>query len=160
MRVCYISRANPDIIDAGITSIVEITDPSLRHALQSPGMLRPYVPREAFRRYRYQIDIDGNSNSWSGLFTKLLTGSPVLKVASGPGFRQWYYDHLKPWSNYVPVAANLTDLVEKVEWLRAHDEAARRIGEAGRDLAEALSDKQEIIRAVPVIAEAMKAFTG
>ena len=49
------------------------------------------------------------SNSWSGLFTKLLTGSTVLKVESPMGFRQWYYDRLKPFEHYVPVRPDLAE---------------------------------------------------
>jgi len=64
-----------------------------------------------------------------------LTGSPLLKVASRHGYRQWYYDRLKPWVHYVPVAADLSDLMARVEWLRANDQQARDIGQAGRDLA-------------------------
>ena len=54
--------------------------------------MRPYVPMTDFNKYKYQIDIDGNTNAWPGLFQKLLTGSPVLKVASPYGFRQWLYE--------------------------------------------------------------------
>jgi len=157
IRVCQISRANPGIIDAGITDVVEIVDPTFRAGLESLDLLRPHVPSHSFQKYRYQIDIDGHSNAWSGLFRKLLTGSPVLKVASGAGFRQWYYDRLRPWANYIPVAEDMGDLVEKVVWLRAHDEVARRIGEAGRDLAEALTGEQEILAAASVFAVAMRA---
>ena len=59
--------------------------------------MRDYVPEIAFPAYKFQIDIDGNTNSWPGLFQKLLTGSAILKVASPYGYRQWYYDRLRPW---------------------------------------------------------------
>jgi len=157
IRLCEIARDNPDIIDAGITSIIQIPDPGVRDWLQSRDLLRQSVPPQSFQQYRYQIDVDGNSNSWSGLFTKLLTGCPVLKVASRRGFRQWYYDRLRPWVNYVPVASDMEDLVEKVLWLRANDGVARRIGAAGRNLAEALTDEREVTGAAPVFAAAIRA---
>ncbi len=160
IRLCEIARENSDLIDAGITTIIQIVDPTAEDWLRSHDLLRPHVPAHSFQQYRYQIDVDGNSNSWPGLFVKLLTGSPVLKVASRRGFRQWYYDRLRPWVNYIPVAADMRDLVEKILWLHANDDAARRIGHAGRELAEALRDEREIIHSVPVFAAAMRAACG
>jgi hypothetical protein len=160
IRVCQIARANGDIIDAGITKIVQISDPAARDWLREQDLLRDHVDPLFFQQYRYHIDIDGNTNSWPGLFIKLLTGSPVLKVASRLGYQQWYYDRLKPWINFVPVASDLADLVEKVSWLRANDDAARQIGVAGRDLAETLMDDREITSAAPVFAAAMRAARG
>ena len=95
-------------------------------------------------RSRYLIDIDGWANSWSGLFQKLLTGSTVLKVASQQGFRQWYYDRLVPWVNYVPVRADFADLDDAIAFVLENDERAREIGEAGRQLALSLNLESEI----------------
>jgi hypothetical protein len=103
--------------------------------VRASGFVRDRVPVIEHNRYKYQIDIDGNTNSWPGLFQKLLTGSPVLKVTSASGHRQWYYDRLRPWVNFVPVASDMSDLIEKVRWLQAHDDAARAIGDHGRTLA-------------------------
>jgi hypothetical protein len=126
-------------------------------ALRELGIVRDYVPQSVFMRYKYQIDIDGNTNSWPGLFHKLLTGSPVLKVASEGGFRQWYYDRLVPWRNYVPVEADMSDLAEKAEWLVRHDGAAEAIGRAGFALADSLRWPDEVIQVAPTISAAIRA---
>jgi len=102
------------------------------------------VPVHEFQKWRYQIDIDGNTNSWPGLFTKLLSGSTVLKVASPRGYRQWYYRKLVPWINFVPVASDLSNLVDRIRWLRANDDAAREIGRQGRILAESMDYESEL----------------
>jgi hypothetical protein len=161
IRLCEIGAENPEIIDAGITNISQAhtTDPAARTELEARNLLRPRVPALNYKRYRYQIDIDGYSNAWDGFFLRLLTGSPVLKVASRLGFEQWYYDRLKPWVNFIPIDAEMTDLVDKVTWLRTNDDVARKIGEAGRQLAESL-DQREIARTVPVIAAAIRAEAG
>lgn len=44
----------------------------------------------------------------------------------------WLHGALVPWRDYVPVKPDLSDLVERLEWLRANDEAARTIAESGR----------------------------
>ena len=158
VRLCQIARAptSLDLIDAGITAIAQIYDAHSAAELQGSDLMRPNMPPGQFNRYKYQIDIDGNSNSWPGLFYKLLTGSPVLKVASPRGYRQWYYSQLKPWINFVPVASDLSDLLEKIVWLRAHDEAARRIGEQGRVLVESLDYEGELKRAGRTITAAIR----
>ena len=42
-----------------------------------------------------------------------------------------FTSRLKPWIHYVPIAFNAADLVEKVLWLKAHDNIARRIAKNG-----------------------------
>jgi spore maturation protein CgeB len=44
-----------------------------------------------------------------------------------PGSRWWFYDELRPMVNYVPIHYDLSDLVEKIEWLLSHDEEAQQI---------------------------------
>jgi Glycosyl transferase family 90 len=157
IQLCKLGQEHPELIDAGISYAVQsATDEEIRAA----GFMRPIVPMEAFNRYKYQIDIDGNTNSWPGLFQKLLSGSPVLKIKSRDGYRQWYYDQLKPWVNFVPVASDMSDLVEKILWLRAHDEEARTIGEAGKQLAHSLDYHGEIERSSRTINAALRYFAG
>ena len=52
----------------------------------------------------------------------------------------WEYE-LEPFTHYVPVNADLSDLVEKIEWARENDEEARAIAQngcsRGRDLNQA-----------------------
>jgi SAM-dependent methyltransferase len=157
LQLCEIARAQPDLIDAGIVQVAQIP-PESESELQAAGLMKPYIPSLQFNRYKFQIDIDGNSNSWAGLFEKLLSGSPVLKIASPFGYRQWYYDLLKPWIHFVPVASDLSDLVEKLQWLRAHDDVAREIGARGRELAYALDYDSEIRRCASTIDAALRFF--
>ena len=85
------------------------------------------------------IDIDGNTCSWPGLFCKLVMGITTLKVNSQQGWRQWYYDRLLPWKNFVPVAASLGDLVEIVSYLANHPGEAERIAYEGHQIANSLT---------------------
>lgn len=159
-QLCEIGRANSDIIDAGITSIVQFDDPTIVQQIQDSGLMRNYIPSNKWPEYKYQIDIDGNTNAWSALFYRLLTGSPVLKVESSQGFIQWYYDRLKPWHNYVPVAPDMSDLVDKIKWLARNDAIAQHIGQNGQRLAESLTYEEETKRAVEVITAAFAYFNG
>lgn len=155
LQLCDIVRQSKysDKFDVGITRIVtshvvKMTDVD---EIAQSGFMRPFVPISSFVRYKYHIDIDGHTNAWSALFQKLLTGSPVLKVASAEGYRQWYYDKLLPWLNYVPVESDMSDLVEKTLWLINNDEKAREIGLRGRELAESLDYESQIAAAFNTI---------
>ena len=160
VTLCQIAQSHRGLINAGISQVAQMPNAEAEEEVKASGLLSDFVPPEDLNKYRYQIDIDGNTNSWPGLFQKLLTGSPVLKVASRDGFRQWYYDRLKPWVNFVPVATDMSDLVEKVQWLTVHDNTARAIGRNGCLLAESLDYAGELERAVPVIGAALRYFSG
>jgi Glycosyl transferase family 90/Sulfotransferase family len=121
------------MLDAKLTNIVQSRNAGeaerIRAFIVSCGLLSEHVPQPEFLNYRFQIDIDGNSNAW-GLFLKLLMGSCVLKVMSE--WRQWYYDELKPWEHYVPVKNDLSDLENQIAWCLDHDDDAREIGSSPR----------------------------
>ena len=153
IRLCRLAR-DPDLqnlLDAGITGIVQITASGEAESRILSDLMVPRLDWRRFLEWRYHIDVDGNTSAWEGLFVKLCTGSPVLKIASGFGFRQWYYDQLVPWTNVVPVAADLSDLAEKVHWLRRHDDSAAAIGRAARALADRLTLPGEIHQAAETI---------
>jgi hypothetical protein len=160
--LCELARgqAESGLIDAGISSVVQFSDPTVVHEIEESGLLRGPVPWQEWGRYKYQIDIDGNSSPWSNLFQKLLTGSTVLKVESARGLRQWFYDELVPWQNYVPIAPDLSDLMSKINWLTVNDSRAQRIGQSGLELAERLTYDREIERGMAVISAAFRYFNG
>ena len=128
-----------DIFDVGISRLVQIHDPVEVAAIEAADITSMELPVTDFMHYRMAIDIDGNTCSWSGLFGKLLMGCTVLKVDSERGWRQWYYDRLLPWHNFVPVDASLSDLAETVCYLASHPGEAERIANRGADLADSLS---------------------
>jgi hypothetical protein len=118
--------------------------------LASHGIVRPKVPMLRHADYKFHIDIDGVANAW-GFFDKLLMGLCVLKVSSP--FQQWFYRWIQPWVHYVPVAADLSDLLEKIEWCRSHDQEAREIGER----AQAFALKHTFSDAVAIANESIRA---
>ena len=83
--------------------------------------------------HAWQIDIDGNVNSW-GLLWKLLTGSCILRVESPR--RQWYHQRLQPWVHLIPVRADLSDLGEQLDWCSNHLQECAVIAAAGQALAQ------------------------
>ncbi|KAF7289046.1 CAP10 domain-containing protein [Mycena chlorophos] len=100
---------------------------------------RTKEPAEDAYKYKYLLDVDGNS--FSGRYLGLLrSGGLVFKSTA---FAEFFSPWLVPYEHYIPVQLDLSDLVEKVEWARANDAEARRIQESGRVFAErVLSDAQ------------------
>jgi len=140
IKMCEICNAadNRSLFDVGVSGLVQISKKETNE-IRNSDLIHNYFPIIESNRYKYQIDIDGNTNAWAGLFQKLLSGSAVLKVESPYGFRQWYYDKLVPWEHFVPVKSDMSDLVENVRWLIGNDDEARRIGQIGANLARDLS---------------------
>jgi hypothetical protein len=115
------------------------------------GILGSTIPAMSWFSRKFAIDIDGHTNAWSNLYTRLLMGCCVMKVASPRGFRQWYYEDLKPWEHYVPIAADLSDLTERVQWCQAHDHKCEAIARAGQQFALSRTRETEIDRTVRAI---------
>jgi hypothetical protein len=57
----------------------------------------------------------------------LAGGSLVLWVDSPRGFAEHLYEQFRPNVHYIPIKADLSNLIERIEWARAHDSEARAI---------------------------------
>ena len=82
---------------------------------------------------KYGVCIDGNVAAFR-LRHLFAVEFVVLFVESR--WRIWYSSMLKPWCHFVPVAADLSDLIEKIEWCQKNDEAAWEIARNGRKFFE------------------------
>ncbi len=107
-------------------------------ALGGLGYLGEPLPQTDWLGRKFAIDIDGHANTWSNFLVRMLFGCCILKVDSQFGFRQWYYDRLKPFEHFIPIRADMTDFAEKIDWARTHDREAREIAAAGQRFAMAL----------------------
>lgn len=144
--------AHKDLFDIKIARITNrFTSPKVIEEIKNSGFMVSYTPTIEQINYKYQINIDGHAGIWPGLFLRLLTGGTSLNVKSERGFRQWFHDRLIPWENYVPIKSDLSDLEETVLYLKNHDDLAKKIGEAGRQLGYSMTLENEISNALPVI---------
>ncbi|KAF7365338.1 CAP10 domain-containing protein [Mycena venus] len=141
-RIVDITRNHSDIIDAKMTRFAEThcTDDCDRDAIiKEYDISGPQSPKEEVYKYKYLLDIDGNT--FSGRYLGLLkSGSLVFKSTV---FDEYFNDWIRPYEHYIPVLPDLSDVVEKVEWAIAHEEEARRIQEAGKLFTErVMTDSQ------------------
>ncbi|MFT6604849.1 MAG: hypothetical protein ACJA2X_000025 [Halocynthiibacter sp.] len=118
---------------------VSAITPIEEHILSEAGYLTDVIKTTTWIGSKFAVDIDGFSNTWDNIFHRFLMGNCVLKVESQAGFRQWYYDRLQPFKNYVPIKKDLSDLHEKIDWVLNNDERAQEIAQEGKALAESLT---------------------
>jgi hypothetical protein len=136
--------------DVGISSLTQLKEWE-KQQFFSDLKLKPFVPLLESVKFRYQIDIDGNSNAWGALFQKLLMGCLVLKVQSPHKYNQWYYSHLETFVHFVPIQPDFSDLFEKVHWVFDHPKEAKQIAENGQRLAYRMTYESELRQASWVI---------
>ncbi|KAJ7735937.1 glycosyl transferase family 90-domain-containing protein [Mycena metata] len=136
-KLVDLSTAHPDLIDAKITRFAELlclaADGCDRAKIvQEYGIEGAGAPQENAYGYKYLLDVDGMT--YSGRFLGILrSGGLVFKATV---FEEYFNDWIRPYEHYIPVLPDLSDLLQKVEWARAHDAEARMIQERGRAVAE------------------------
>lgn len=130
-RLVLGSLAQPELVDARFTALKQGAERNPQ--LRDPRYLgAPVSPAESLR-FRYLIDVDGNSSSWSRMVWLLRSNSAVLKQRSP--FMQWYYPWLVPGRHYVPLEPDLSDLAGVVRSLRERDAEALAVATEGRAFA-------------------------
>ncbi|KAG7260497.1 hypothetical protein CRUP_006582 [Coryphaenoides rupestris] len=127
LELVKLARAHPNMLDAAFTNFF-----FFKHDEELYGPLVKHVSFFDFFKYKYQINVDGTVAAYR--LPYLLAGdSVVLKQDSG--YYEHFYNELEPWTHYIPVSADLGDLLEKIQWARDNDEVVRKIGIAGQQFA-------------------------
>lgn len=127
--LCDLSKKYPQLVDAGF-STVRCRSGILKEYLISIAA-KPGVSEEWHMKYKYLPVLDGFMCTYPGYLWRLLSGSVSFKQESRE--MQYFYSALRPYEHYVPIANDMSDLVEKVEWARAHDDECKAIAERARD---------------------------
>ena len=98
-----------------------------------------YTDQALYMR-RYVIFMEGTEEWADRLKLLLQLGSVVLMQ------ELWCNEHyawmLEPWVHYVPVRADLEDLMEKLEWAESHPQEAQQISENATELMRKLSSSE------------------
>eukprot|EP00475_Leptophrys_vorax_P037265 TRINITY_DN639_c0_g1_i1.p2 TRINITY_DN639_c0_g1~~TRINITY_DN639_c0_g1_i1.p2 ORF type:complete len:448 (-),score=100.13 TRINITY_DN639_c0_g1_i1:132-1475(-) len=127
-KLVNMSFEHPDLLDARFTGYCQAKDDShaLEKYLEDTGRLCRgcRIDSGQWPEWKYLVVVDGNSNPDRFPFF-LATGSVVLR-------QEWVglevFEHgLVPWVHYIPVLRDLSDLMEKIEWAKEHDEECKQI---------------------------------
>jgi len=129
VRLCELSQRFPQAIDAKFTMYIR----EAKNIIALKKFQGRFVSFEEQLNYKYHLMIDGNTCAYSASGWKLFSNSLIFKTDSNS--IQWYYNMLKPYVHYIPVRADLEDLVDKIHWATVHDEEAQAIARRARDFA-------------------------
>ncbi|MBU6383829.1 MAG: hypothetical protein KGQ49_00295 [Verrucomicrobia bacterium] len=132
-QLVLLSLAHPEAVDARFHHVAQC-DPEVPLLMKAKGMVSKSVSRPDHLKYKYLVDVDGNSCSYERYFWLLLSNSVVLKQVT-PNI-QWYYRALEPYKHYIPVKEDLSDLLEQIEWAKNHDMEAKLIAEESTQFAQ------------------------
>ena len=157
----------PPLLDAGITKwqlrprklctqkyLQTIDVP----ALERKGIrLKPFVSPKDQSRYKYILHIPGHVAAYR-LSVELAMGSCILKVDTP--YRLWFERLLKPMVHYVPVRADLSDLMDKIRWCRENDAVCRTIAENARAFYDTYLCRDGILDYWQKLLIDMKGWTG
>ncbi|WP_181175710.1 glycosyl transferase family 90 [Mesorhizobium sp. B2-3-4] len=92
-----------------------------------------WTMEEQVATYRYMIDVEGAG--YSGRLKLLLHTKRVVLLQDRP-WREWFFDDIEPFRHYVPVARDMSNLAERIEWLRANPKREAEIGAEAQDFAQ------------------------
>lgn len=99
------------------------------------------MPFERMFHAKYLPDVDGNS--FSGRFRAFLQSNSVPIKATI--YSEWHDDRLLPWMHFVPIDNTFVDLWAVLEYLFSHDEQASWVGSMGREAAETVLRKEDML---------------
>jgi len=128
---------NPDYLEAKITNKEDDLDTMRSHMNLTGGKCFDGcggVGPDVHFHYKYQLILEGESAPWQRVPWMMLGGFVILRQESPQ--HQWFYSEMKPWVHYVPVAHDLSDLFETIDWLRANEDKAKEISDNAIAFAE------------------------
>lgn len=105
------------------------------------GLVNRLTPQEQ-TSYKYLVHVDGHVSAYR-LSLELEFGSCILLAESK--YRLWFRHLLIPYTHYVPVKEDLSDLVEKIRWCKENDAKCKKIAKNAGDFAKKYLTKEGIL---------------
>lgn len=105
------------------------------------GLVNKLTPQEQ-SKYKYIINVDGHVSAYR-LSLELSMGSVILLADSE--WRVWYKHMLKPWVHYVPVKADLSDLIDQIQWCRNNDSKCQVIVKNAKEFFDKYLQKNGVL---------------
>ncbi|OGN59705.1 MAG: hypothetical protein A3F40_04545 [Chlamydiae bacterium RIFCSPHIGHO2_12_FULL_27_8] len=119
-KLCDISLDYKNHLDAGLG-----TEHSIKK--EHEKFFRGYIKREDQLNYKYLPVLDGIMCTYNGYQWRLLSNSVVFKQESDE--EQWFYDLLKPYTHYIPIKRDMSDLIDRIDFARENDSKCKEISE-------------------------------
>ena len=132
IKAASLSQKFSNILDAGITKwkarprkqmgqkYLQTIDKNLISSSypQTYLPLKSNMSPEDQSKYKYILNIDGHVSAFR-LSLELSMGSVILLVDSD--YNLWFKKYLVAWTHYVPIKADLSDLISQIRWCQKND---------------------------------------
>jgi hypothetical protein len=157
LRLVQQAAAHPDVLDAALTGFSHLSAENTAWLAQRYRTAE-WVSQSWFLRHRYVVNVDGNVGTWS--FLPLLgSGSVVLRQDTT--YREFCDRQSRAHQLWVPVAADLADLIAQARWCLAHPRETDAIATDARAfVAHWLTGAAVDYYIAQLMAEYAQAFTG
>ncbi|NRA74139.1 MAG: hypothetical protein HRU36_05335 [Rickettsiales bacterium] len=90
--------------------------------------IEPWAYYNRFINHKIILDLEGHTISYQGVYWKLFSNSVVFRQSVGN--ESWASSQFIPWIHFVPIKEDLSDLIDKIYWVKDHDDEARKIAYA------------------------------
>lgn len=131
LKVLEIAKANDKYMDVGITKWnlrirKHETDDFFRIIERSSYPVVAPLSLQEQSKFKYIITLEGHVAAYR-LSYEMSSGSVILLATSD--YDMWFYKFLEPWVHFVPVNADLSDLVDRIKWCTRNDAKCEKIAE-------------------------------
>ena len=138
LRAVLMSKLDGSWIDAAFIAASPGLDRELGIETDTPMSTNQHA------QYKYQFDLGGwGGTTWTGTLRKL--SMPGVLFHHETSMKDSFSDALEPWKHYIPVKEDLSDLRERYDWARAHDEECRRISETATAWVRDFTSRRSIL---------------
>jgi hypothetical protein len=155
---------NKNFLDAGITEwnlrprkLKNHTYLQTINIDKMPFPLKPVMSMKQQQEYKYVINVDGHVSAYR-LSMELSCGFCILLAPSK--YKLWFFDLLEANVHYIPIKADLSDLIEKIKWCRRNDKFCKQIGENAKNFANKYLSKDGILDYTQKLLFDLKNLTG
>ena len=147
INASILSLKYPDYLDAGITSfnrklkknlnkpleVIDISDISLQKA--------NFMSLQEKASFKYILNLEGHVAAFR-LGHEFSLGSVLLIPQSK--YYLWFSSLLVPYTHYIPINANLDNLIEQIKWCIDNDDKCKEIASNGMDFYKKYLEKDGI----------------
>lgn len=134
---------NAPYVDAGFTRYEQMNS-EFQDRFSAIHKIKATVSPIKSLAYKYLLDIDGNTCSFSRMAWILRSNSLLMKHRSN--LVQWYYPRLHPYVHYLPINEDFSNLEEQFLWAEAHPQEAKQIAENGHKLAQQIFNSNAVLK--------------
>ncbi len=132
-------------IDAGFTKHTQFKTKADKDAFAAKYPLKNKASEKDALQYKYLIDVDGNSCSYSRMAWILYSNSLLLKHKSDQV--QWYYSLLEENVHYLPIAEDFSNIESQFRWAEEHTNEVQTLITNASNLAKKVFSEEAVIQA-------------